>query len=433
MSDTIEDVSSMPAKQPNAYKPGDNPNKLKKSGKSSYRPQKQNVKSTAYTQREFVDPKKVTQVLQPESLRNVKAPGAKVVGSIELDHDMFQNFEDLSIRVLNSARDSVLARINFPEVEPVARSLIPICFATQLYETLSLLQEDGMVYKLKSLKYGQIKLPDFMHTFFQSVGHFEAVEGIIRIEHCETHLLRLLDRAVTNFENNVHPLPGYIANIHATQETLWDTYDAKDVISDIADRFFDNLIETEFNTAIGTVCLPDFEVGDDPYLYEGNVLAVTRDIRLAAQARYFAILRNCSSYLDFVAAATISPLFEDVVGLYRSARSVRFFVEIIGWITSWCSNEFDFVFDRLFRSSVFKPSSQGTSCQFVEKPEKPEAFVGDAITANHKFDITVGEAAKGFVLLPAENVTFGPKYQIDSETNRRQQFENFVKVFRVEV
>jgi hypothetical protein len=346
---------------------------------------------------------------------------------------MFQEFEDMIIKIVDTAHDSLITRINLPDVAPILHTIIPMIFATQLYESLQITNKDGQVYKLKALKYSKFNVPEFITPFIQTIGSFETTDGIIETKNSETLLLRLLTRAFNNFDANVVNLPGYVPLVQMYGDPVWPTFDFAELKNSIAESFFTALYGQTFiiQNAVGnplTVRLPFFNRGDDPVTYAQVNSQIVLDPNLIYSMWAFGALWNMDTFDQFLSIN--DPFFWNAVGIFPSNQTVTQFTEWTGFVAQYYTCEFSGLMEKLFKCSVFAPAKQGTYAQFVQ-PERDETYLGSSYAGKHKYDIPNTDVAAGFVLIPSTEVDLTPHYTVDSDHSRVWHLNELARRYRV--
>jgi hypothetical protein len=408
-------------------KPGDSPNKLKMKTSKKYRPKKRSEPMSEYTYQQTVDPLQDPVQIFPDLVNDRMAPGQDVVGTIDLRPAFFTEVENMAFNAVDSIRDLMSAKMNFPDMERPLRTMMRFGYAAQIFETLSICNEEFQTYKMKALKHVQMEIPAFILPMIQAIGHFKAKEGTVRIRSPETTMLRLVQSAITDWQEDhkVADIPGYV-NPNPTGRTglpVWDTLDFKEVRDTVAKQFFNTLVTGDYVFNGRTVRVRPYDSSIDVAVYFDEIAAVTGDQALASSARDHALLLNCQTFGQF---AAMNPAAKDRVGLYNASTTVGDLVTSISWLAPLLMQS-NTAMKMILKTKPFHPSKQGSAAQFVT-PEKPEAIPGMSSAAIHSYALSDSDYAKGFLLLPAEKVVFEPKHIIDSAHTRGALFERFARL-----
>jgi len=424
-------------------KPGDNPNKRNMNTRKKFRQKKKNKPSNGEAKREYVDPLREPVEVDLDNYIFAKAPGKIVVGKIKLRHNFVDEITKMTRSALIAARDSLSMRIDFPEIDVYADSIVPMLIATQLFETLRVVQRDnGVAYKLKSLKHSRLQVPSFLPSLIQTIGTFETKEGIIMIEHSETLMLQFLQHSFLKSNVAVRypefeefeeiPEGGFRYNDYPYKQGIWNTFDCieylRDVCEDIAGEFIRE--SYPFELLDGThirLRLPDLKEGVEIDQVESTINLI------AEQKPEFPVERLLACYKAY-AYNTYAEIQDEVVSILghtkRPDGDVVRYVTYGGMYAQYVNFTLSDTISKLFKTSIFSPTTGGTEAQFVHSDDEGDLLMNS--TANVVYNHSIADMAAGLLLVPSTRITFMPEYKVSNEMPRRNAFGNFITNFRTE-
>jgi hypothetical protein len=358
-------------------------------------------------------------------------PGQVIVGNITINEQQIDIASTMFADIANVARDNLSTRINFPDVKDMASSLYHITVAAQLYSSLPVTHENtGSVYKFKSLNALNINVPTVLSNMIQHLGHFKVAEGIVRINHLPTIMLRQVSKALAksndSFDNHFN-----LINYEDSGSYYFDTPCFSELLNSKCNEILDLACSREFVDPNQQEAAQHGEQAQDVQIVELRIRLPrfdpdNRDVFINAVNHYVPIDERPSIIqaaqcvgMDFQTfdALTLEQRFS--VGLKPCPVSVKGLHDSVGLYSSIYHSRYTNVFDTLFVTGPMPNTGCGTAAQTV-KPGTGDK--GYERSGQHDYSISKTESVFGLLNMLCESFEFRPKYDTHSAKHRRQLF-----------
>lgn len=442
----------------NGMNKGDNPNKTK-SNKSKSRPRRgkrgnnnQNSSSaenklgfsSSTASIEAIDPR-----AHPISLPNSKSiqhhrrMNTRYIGYFSVRPECFDDLCKLTFEAMRTRYQIISNRVKeFREMKRVCDFIVYFSSACQYFETLSITQQAGNPYKLKSLKFGQIEVPNFLLPMITSLGAYATNDGIIRVKAIENIVMRLAAHAVYN-AHKLYPdigIPVEITSSSKINKMIWEPSDFKEDIFPIYCRLCG--FETNFEISgivheiDGTQLTPEYiqQLQGLDLIVEQFAMDLFRWMEYYNgnepwESLFIREIRGNEIDNDGNVNEGVRTEEDDRLWNGDDVLSDSSIVSMLNSSVTRFNTEYTWWIKMLFKSSTFVPSKSGTSCQFITPSNMVKHVNNQINVGSHTFRISQAEAEMGYLLLPSIDAGYSPEFEIFSTNERFFHAIEFTKQF----
>lgn len=410
--------------------PGSNPNKSKAQGSKKYRPKKGSQPTNVQNIVESIEPRKTPIPLIPTTVRDERTPGTDVIGHFRFRHEMVNEFILNTSELLESRFSNLFSRYGLiPGPPGMAQDVICdhlsefityYSVATQLYQTLANTEQEGMPYKLKALKYGNIIVPNFIPPLINSLGSYRTPEGVMRVKAIESLTLYYSAKAILAGDQLDLFRPGEVPGNFNQNNLDSAIFESSDNPLDMLTFLLDVSGASDQLHVAGT----DYPI-DREKITNASVLALVA-------AGFINIGVDAAVWTEWTDYNESNITFNQLVNNLGLTNGMNIFNDrqqctLLGSLFTRYNRKYGGWMERGFLSSKFTPSDNGTSAQFLRKPEE-DAKVG----AIHDYKVSPTESAVGLMLIPSIETDYVPKYVTSIQHSRDDAFYQFASHFMTE-